>query len=145
MNANQIFTLPVILSVLMHTALIVFVAGNWFSSSKPEEAEYRPHYVTATLVELTPKAIAAPPQPKPQVLENNRRQEQERRQQQERERQQAEAKKQQEKKAQEAKAKAEQERLNKIKTEQARAKAAEEAKRKAAEEERKRQEAQREA
>lgn len=143
MKANQPFTLPVILSVLMHAALLIFVAGNWFSASKPDEVEYRPHYVTATLVELAPKAIAAPPQPKPQVLENNRRQEQERRQQQERERQQAEAKKQQEKKAQAAKA--EQERLNKAKAEQARVKAAEDAKRKAAEEERKRQEAQREA
>lgn len=135
MKANQLFTLPVILSVLMHTVLLILIAGNWASADKPEEVEYRPHYVNATLVELTPKAIAAPPQPKPQVLENNRQQEQERRQKQERERQQAEAKKQQEKKAQEVKAKAEQDRLNKIKTEQARKKAAEEAKRKAAEEE----------
>src|SRR5690606_6348837 len=145
MKANNFFSLPVIFSVLMHTALLVLIAGNWFSAEKPEETEYRPHYVNATLIELTPQAIAAPPQPKPQVLENNRQQEQERRQKQERERQQAEAKKQQEKKVQEAKAKAEQERLNKIKTEQARKKAADEAKRKAADAERKRQEQQREA
>lgn len=145
MKANQLFSLPVIFSVLMHTALLVLIAGNWFPAEKPEETEYRPHYVNATLIELTPKAIAAPPQPKPQVLENNRQQEQERRQKQERERQQAEAKKQQEKKVQEAKAKAEQERLNKIKTEQARKKAADEAKRKAADAERERQEQQREA
>lgn len=142
MKSEQLFSLPVIMSVLMHTVLLILVAGNWVSASKPDEVEDRPHYVTATLVELQPKAIAAPPQPKPQVLENNRRQEQERRQQQERERQQAEAKKQEQQKAQEAKAKAEQERLNKVKAEQARVKAEADKKRKA-EEERKRQEQQR--
>lgn len=143
MKSQRLFSLPVAMSVGMHTLLLVFVAGNW-TSAKREEVVYQPHYVTATLVDLKPKAIAAPPQPKPQVLEN-RRQEQERRQQQERERRQAEEKKLQEKKAQEAKVKAEQERLNKIKTEQARQKAEAEKKRKAEEERKRREQQQREA
>lgn len=143
MKSNQYFSLPIALSVLMHTALLIFITGNW-ASAKPEETIYRPHYVNATLVELTPKAIAAPQQPKPQVLEaQKKRDEQQRRQQQERERQQAEAKKQREQKAQADKARAEQERLNKVKAEQARK--ANEDKQRKAEAERKRQEQQQEA
>jgi colicin import membrane protein len=143
MKFEKFLTLPVALSVSMHAILLVLVTGNW-ASAKPEETVYRPHFVNATLIELKPKAIAAPQQPKPQVLENKKRQEQERRQQEERKK--AEAKKEQERKTQEAKAKAkaEQERLVKVKAEQARAKAEEEKKRKAAEE-RKRLEQQREA
>lgn len=143
MKFEKFLTLPVALSVLMHATLLILIAGNW-ASAKPEETIYRPHFVNATLVELKPKAIAAPQQPKPQVLENRKRQEQERRQQEEVERKKADAKKEQEKKTREAKAKAEQERQIKIKAEQARAKAEEEKKRKAAEE-RKRVEQQREA
>lgn len=128
----------------MHAALLVFIMGKW-ASAEPEQTVYRPHYVNATLVELTPKAIAAPQQPKPQVLEaQKKRDEQQRRQQQERERQQAEAKKQQEKKVQADKARVEQERLNKVKAEQAR-KASEEKQRKADADARKRQAEQTEA
>lgn len=144
MKHQQFFTVPVFLSVSMHIALLVLISGDSFSAEK-EETVYRPHFVNATLIELEPKAIAAPQQPKPQVLESRQREERERRQQQERERQQAEAKKQQEKKAQEAKAKAEQERQQKLKAEQARAKAAEEERKRKAAEEQKRLQEQREA
>jgi colicin import membrane protein len=145
MKFQQLFSFPVVISVLMHGTLLVLIAGNWVSADKKEETVYRPHYVNATLVELTPKAIAAPQQPKPQVLETKKREEQQRRQQQERERKQAEEKRLEQKKAQEAKAKAEQERQNKIKAEQAREKAAEDKKRKAEEERKRREQQQREA
>ena len=92
MKLDRFFTVPVLLSVTLHTALLIFIAGNWMQS-KPEETIYKPHYVKATLVDMTPKAIAAPQQPKPQVLEAQRKQEQERKRQEEQERQQAEAKK----------------------------------------------------
>ncbi|HSX84044.1 MAG TPA: cell envelope integrity protein TolA [Cellvibrio sp.] len=154
MKLDRFFTVPVLLSVTLHTALLIFIAGNWMQS-KPEETIYKPHYVKATLVDMTPKAIAAPQQPKPQVLEAQRKQEQERKRQEEQERQQAEAKKIQQKKDQEAKAKAEEARLQKIKTEQAKQAAAkaeqqrkkeeEEKKRKAEAERKKREQQQREA
>ena len=123
MKLDRFFTVPVLLSVTLHTALLIFIAGTWMQS-KPEDTIYKPHYVKATLVDMTPKAIAAPQQPKPQVLEAQRKQEQERKRQEEQERQQAEAKKIQQKKDQEAKAKAEEARLQKIKTEQAKQAAA---------------------
>ncbi|HTF83371.1 MAG TPA: cell envelope integrity protein TolA [Cellvibrio sp.] len=141
MKLDRFFTVPVLLSVTLHTALLIFVAGNWIQS-KPEETVYKPHYVKATLVDMTPKAIAAPQQPKPQVLEAQKKQEQERKRQDEQERQQAEAKRIQQKKDQEAKAKAEEARLQKVKAEQAKqaeAKAKAEQQRKKEEEEKKRQ------
>lgn len=123
MKLDKLFTLPVMLSVAMHAALLIFIAGNWIQS-KPEEVVYKPQYVNATLVDMTPKAIAAPQQPKPQVLEAQPKQDQQRKQQQEQEREQAEAKKMQQKKEQESKAKAEEARLQKVKTEQAKQAAA---------------------
>jgi len=141
MKLDRFLTIPVLLSVTLHVALLILVAGNWLQS-KPEETIYKSHYVKATLVDMTPKAKPAPQQPKPQVLEAQRKQEQERKRQEQQERQQAEAKRVQEKKEQEAKAKAEEARLKKEKAEQARqaeAKAKAEQQRKKEEEEKKRQ------
>lgn len=118
MKLDKLFTLPVALSLILHAALIIFVAGNWMQS-KPKETVYKPHFVNATLIGEAPKAVAAPQQPKPQVLEARRRQEQQRQQQQAQERQQAEAKKIAQQKEREAKAKAEEARLKKIETERA--------------------------
>lgn len=143
MIIDRSFTLPILGSLAVHVLAIALLVGKWGPGAPPETV-YQPHIVNATLVELKPKAIAAPQQPKPQVLDSRRQQEQERRQQQERQRQEAQ-KREQERKAQEAKAKAEQERQAKVKAEQARQKAAEEERKRKAEEERKRQEEQREA
>src|SRR5690606_23993057 len=131
-----------------------FVATNW-TQNKPEENLYKPQYVKATLVDMTPKAIAAAQQPNPQVLEAKRKQEQQRKQQQEQERQQVEAKKIEQKKEQETKAKAEEARIKKekleqakqaeVKAEQQRKKAEEEKQRKAEAERKKREQQQKEA
>jgi colicin import membrane protein len=118
MKLDKLFTLPVALSLILHGALIIFVAGNWMQS-KPEKEVYKPHFVNATLIGETPKAVAAPQQPKPQVLEAQRKQEQQRKQQQAQERQQAEAKKIAQQKERETKKKAEEARLKKIETERA--------------------------
>lgn len=135
MKLDKLYTLPVALSIAMHAALIILIAGNWFDG-KPKEELYKPHYVTAALVDMTPKAVAAPQQPDPQVLEAQRKKDKQRKQQQEQERQQAEAKQLEQKREQEAKTKAEEARLNKIKAErakQAEAKAKAEQQRKKAE------------
>src|SRR5690606_14404317 len=119
-----------------HAALIIFVAGNWMQG-KPEETIYKPHYVNATLIGEMPKAVAAPQQPNPQVLEAQRKQEQQRRQQQAQERQQAEAEKKAQQKEHEDKKKAEEARMKKIeaeRTKQAEAKAKAEKQRKKEEE-----------
>lgn len=156
MKLDKLFSLPVMLSVAMHAALLILIAGNWMPS-KPEEQIYKPHYVKATLVDMTPKAKAAPQQPKPQVLEAQKKQDQERKQQQEQERQQADARKVQQKQEEEAKAKAEDARLKKIKADEAkqaeakkkadqqRKKEEDEKKRKAEAERKKREQQQREA
>lgn len=125
MKFERFLNLPVLLSVGMHSILLAVIIINW-SPAKPEQEEQPPHFVKATLVDMTPKAIAAPPQPKPQVLEAQRRQEQERRRQEEQRRQQAEAQKRQEQERQqrEQKAREEAQRQQKIKEEQAKQAAA---------------------
>ncbi len=140
MRLDQSFPISIAGSLAIHVVAIALLIGNWGSAPK-EETVYQPHIVNATLVELKPKAVAAPQQPRPQVVDTRRRQEQERRQQQERERQQAE-KREQERRAQEARAKAEQERQAQVKAEQARQRAAEEDRKRKAEEERQRREQQ---
>jgi len=66
------FSFPVVLSVSLHTLLLVLFLGNWdfFKAEKREQTP--PHYVTATLVDLNPQAKAAPPQPKEQNLDAKR-------------------------------------------------------------------------
>jgi colicin import membrane protein len=66
------FSMPVVLSVSLHTLLLVLFLGNWdfFKAEKREQTP--PHFVTATLVDLNPQAKAAPPQPKEQNLDAKR-------------------------------------------------------------------------
>nr|WP_324258134.1 cell envelope integrity protein TolA [Cellvibrio fontiphilus] len=119
MRLEKSFSLPIFLSVSLHTLLLVLFLGDW-SFFKKEPEPYKPHYVTATLVDLKPKAKAAPQQTKEQVLDskayedlkNNKKQDEQRRKE-------AEALVQQ-KKEQEAKAaEAEKVKQQKIKEEQA--------------------------
>ncbi len=119
MRLEKSFSLPIFLSVSLHALLLVLFLGDW-SFFKKEPEPYKPHYVTATLVDLKPKAKAAPQQTKEQVLDskayedlkNNKKQDEQRRKE-------AEALVQQ-KKEQEAKAaEAEKVKQQKIKEEQA--------------------------
>lgn len=127
MKFDKLFSLPVFLSVFMHTALLVFIIFK-FDFFKKEPEPYKPHFVTATLIDMNPKAKAAPQQPKEQVLEGKKNPELKQvKQQQEQERQEAEA--QQEQKVQEQKEKAEAKvRDEKLKQEKAKKEADEKAK-----------------
>lgn len=119
MRLEKSFSLPIFLSVSLHTLLLVLFLGNW-SFFKKEPEPYKPHYVTATLMDMKPKAKAAPQQTKEQVLDskayedlkNNKKQDEQRRKE-------AEAMVQK-KKEQEAKAaEAEKVKQQKVKEEQA--------------------------
>lgn len=119
MRLEKSFSLPIFLSVSLHTLLLVLFLGNW-SFFKKEPEPYKPHYVTATLMDMKPKAKAAPQQTKEQVLDskayedlkNNKKQDEQRRKE-------AEAMVQK-KKEQEAKAaEAEKVKQQKVKDEQA--------------------------
>lgn len=68
MKFTDFFSLPMFLSVLLH-ALIVLAIILKFDFLKEEPEPYKPHFVTATLVDVKPKAKAAPQQPKEQVLD----------------------------------------------------------------------------
>jgi len=69
MRLEKSFSFPVFLSVSLHTLLLVLFLGDWnFFKKEPEP--YKPHYVTATLVDMKPKAKAAPRQTKEQVLDS---------------------------------------------------------------------------
>lgn len=106
MKVEKLFTLPVFLSVFMHAALLAFIILK-FDFFKKEPEPYKPHFVTATLIDMKPKAKAAPQQPKEQVLDGKKDPELKQvKQQQEQERQEAEAQIQ-EQKIQEQKEKAE--------------------------------------
>ncbi len=144
MKFEKSLSFPLCVSVFLHIALLVLFLGNW-DFFKKEEEPYKPHYVTATLVDLKPKAKAQPQQSKEQVLDskayedlkNNKKQEEQRKVEAE-----ALVQKQRDKEAKEAAA-AEVEKQKKIKEEKAKvakAKAEKEAaekKRKAEEEKRK--------
>lgn len=86
MRLEKSFSLPIFLSVSLHTLLLVLFLGDW-SFFKKEVEPYKPHYVTATLVDMKPKAKAAPQQTKEQVLDskayedlkNNKKQDEQRR------------------------------------------------------------------
>lgn len=86
MKLEKSFSFPVFLSVSLHTLLLVLFLGDWnFFKKEPEP--YKPHYVTATLMDMKPKAKAAPQQTKEQVLDskayedlkNNKKQDEQRR------------------------------------------------------------------
>ncbi len=121
MRLEKSFSLPIFLSVSLHTLLLVLFLGDWnFFKKEPEP--YKPHYVTATLVDMKPKAKAAPQQTKEQVLDskayedlkNNKKQDEQRRKEAEPK---VQKKKEQEAKA--AAAEAEKVKQQKIKEEQA--------------------------
>ncbi|RYZ18627.1 MAG: hypothetical protein EOO10_25465 [Chitinophagaceae bacterium] len=71
MKLENIFSLPVLLSVFLHATLLAFIILK-FDFFKEEPEPYQPHFVTATLVDLKPKAKPAPQQPKEQVLEGKK-------------------------------------------------------------------------
>lgn len=68
MSSRKNLSLPVFLSVLLHVSLLAAIILK-FDFFKKEEEPYRPQYITATLVDMTPKAKPAPQQPKEQNLE----------------------------------------------------------------------------
>jgi colicin import membrane protein len=119
MKLEKSFSLPTFLSVFLHGTLLVLFLGNWDFLESNEEP-YKPHYVTATLVDLKPKAKAAPQQTKEQVLDskayedlkNNKKQDEQRRKE-------AEALVQSQKEQQAKAAEAEKQKQQKIKDEQA--------------------------
>jgi colicin import membrane protein len=127
MTLGRIFSLPVFLSVFLHAALVALLIFK-LDLFKKEPEPYKPHFVTATLIDLNPKAKAAPQQPKEQVLEGKNNPELKQvKQQQEQERQEAEAK-MQEQKVQEEKQKAEEQVREKLKQDKAKKEAEEKAK-----------------
>jgi colicin import membrane protein len=67
MKLSRIFSLPVFFSVLLHAVLAALIILK-FDFFKEEPEPYEPHFVTATLVDLAPKAKPAPIQPKEQEL-----------------------------------------------------------------------------
>ena len=69
MKLEKSLSLPLFFSILLHVSLLVLFLGNW-DFFKKEEEPYKPHYVTATLVDLKPKAKAQPQQNKEQVLDS---------------------------------------------------------------------------
>jgi len=71
MKLENIFSLPVFLSVLLH-ALIVAAIILKFDFFKKEPEPYQPHFVTATLVDVKPKAKPIPQQVKEQVLDGKK-------------------------------------------------------------------------
>lgn len=97
MKLEKLFSLPVLLSVFLHATLLAFIILK-FDFFKKEPEPYQPHFVTATLVDLKPKAKPAPQQPKEQVLDGKKNPELKQvKQQQEEQRQEAESKAEQQK------------------------------------------------
>jgi colicin import membrane protein len=68
MNENR-FSIPVMISVLLHIALLIAFLINWDFFKSKKEDPYPQHFVMATLVDLTPKAVAKPQQIKEQNLD----------------------------------------------------------------------------
>jgi colicin import membrane protein len=68
MGDNRL-SIPIMISVLLHAGILGVFLVNWnfFNAKKPPE--YPQHFVTATLVDLQPKAIAKPQQIKEQNLD----------------------------------------------------------------------------
>lgn len=130
MSLRNLLSLPVFLSVFLHAVLLAVIILK-FDFFKKEPEPYRPHFVTATLVDLKPKAKPAPQQVKEQVLDGKKNPELKQvKQQQEQEHQEAETKAE-EQKVQEQKEKAAAEakvRDEKLKQEKAKKEADEKAK-----------------
>lgn len=122
MTIKDVFSLPVFLSVFLHAVLLACIILK-FDFFKKEPEPYEPHYVTATLIDLEPKAKPAPQQPKEQVLDGKNNPDLKQvKQQKEQERQEAESqvqelKVQEQKQKEEAKAREEKIKLDKAKKE----------------------------
>jgi colicin import membrane protein len=71
MKLSSANLLPVFLSVFLHAVLLAFIILK-FDFFKEDPEPYKPHFVTATLVDLKPKAKAAPQQVKEQVLDGKK-------------------------------------------------------------------------
>ena len=71
MKFANIFSLPVFLSVLLHAVLLAFIILK-FDFFKKEPEPYKPHFVSATLVDVKPKAKPVPQQVKEQVLDGKK-------------------------------------------------------------------------
>ena len=112
--------LPIFLSVLLHAVIIAFIILR-FDFFKKEPEPYEPNFVTATLVDLTPKSKPVPKQPKEQVPDGKNDPDlKQKKQQKEQEAQEAESKAEQQKEQQqkekaEAEAKVHDENLKKEK------------------------------
>jgi colicin import membrane protein len=120
MKLSRTSLLPIFLSVLLHTVLLAFIILK-FDFFKEEPEPYKPHFVTATLVDVKPKSKPAPQQAKEQVLDGKKDPELKQiKQQQEQEAQEAESKAQvqqvqEQKEKSEAEAKVRDEKLKKEK------------------------------
>lgn len=71
MKLSSTSLMPIFLSVLLHAVLLAFIILK-FDFFKKDPEPYKPHFVTATLVDLKPKAKAAPQQVKEQVLDGKK-------------------------------------------------------------------------
>jgi colicin import membrane protein len=97
MKFSDLFSLPVLLSLLLHGALLAVMILK-FDFFKEEPEPYKPHFVMATLVDLKPKAKPTVQQVKEQVDNGKKDPELKQvKQQQEQERQEAETKAQEQK------------------------------------------------
>lgn len=72
MVLDQRFSMPLVISVLLHLLILVLFLGDWNFLGLKEPEPIPARYVTATLVDFKPKAKAAPPQPKEQNLDAKR-------------------------------------------------------------------------
>lgn len=63
------FSIPILVSVLLHAGILGVFLVNWDFFRTKKQEDYPQHFVTATLVDLKPKAIAKPQQIKEQNLD----------------------------------------------------------------------------
>lgn len=125
MELLEKYVAPVVFSLGLHGALLFFLLHGWTPTPKPQEIK-RPNFVQAKLVKLQDQSKAAAPKvEKPQVVDLEKK-----RQEQDRQKQLAEQKKQQEQKRKQDEAKKQQAEAERKKKEQ-QTKAKEEAERKA--------------
>jgi colicin import membrane protein len=68
MDQNR-FSIPIMISVLLHIAILVAFLINWNFFKTKKNEDYPQHFVMATLVDLKPKALAKPQQIKEQNKE----------------------------------------------------------------------------
>ncbi|MDO3382119.1 cell envelope integrity protein TolA [Gilvimarinus algae] len=69
MNWRSLYTAPIIISVSLHTLLVLAVTIGWESTSDPEPRVFKPRYVEATLVELKAQDTQEPAQQKTNVID----------------------------------------------------------------------------